>query len=142
MLQAQEMFMSKKDRRQGRPDPRTDTKQVERRRTDRRRSVRVPISIWVEETKGEDLYFQQAGNLSLGGVFFERTIPHPVGTLVSLKFELPGTEGVIQTSGEVVNVPEEPVGLGAGIKFVDLDPVEERLIREFIDANADDAGED
>jgi uncharacterized protein (TIGR02266 family) len=105
---------------------------VERRKADRRSGTRVSISLWVEEKKGEDLYFQQAGNLSVGGVFFERTIPHPIGTQVKLKFELPGKEGVIETTGEVVSTPGDAEGLGAGVKFINLDPVEKRLIEEFI----------
>jgi len=124
--------MAKKDRRQGRPDPRDDEEAVERRKSDRRSGNRVSVSLWVEEKKGEDLYFQQAGNLSVGGVFFERTIPHPIGTRVKLKFELPGKEGVIETTGEVVSTPGNQEGLGAGVKFVNLDPVELRLIEEFI----------
>jgi uncharacterized protein (TIGR02266 family) len=124
--------MSKKDRRQGRPDPRDDQEAVERRKSERRSGTRVSISLWVEEKKGEDLYFQQAGNLSIGGVFFERTIPHPIGTQVKLKFELPGKEGVIETTGEVVSTPGDAEGLGAGVKFINLDPVEKRLIEEFI----------
>ncbi len=127
--------MAKKDRRQGRPDPRNDRKAVERRKGDRRSGTRVSVSIWVEEKKGEDLYFQQAGNLSVGGVFFERTIPHPIGTRVNLKFELPGKEGVIETYGEVVSTPGSSEGLGAGVKFVSLDPVEKRLIEEYIKEN-------
>ena len=129
--------MAKRDRRQGRQDERDDQAASERREQERRRGTRVPISIWVEETKGEDLYYQQTGNLSLGGIYFERTIPHPVGTRVKLRFELPGKEGVVETNGEVVNVPDNPADLGAGIKFVDLDAVEERLIQEYIDEHAD-----
>ena len=124
--------MAKKDRRRGRPDPRDSDEVVERRKADRRSGTRVSISLWVEEKKGEDLYFQQAGNLSVGGVFFERTIPHPIGTQVKLKFELPGKEGVIETTGEVVSTPGSAEGLGAGVKFLNLDPVEKRLIEEFI----------
>ena len=124
--------MVKKDRRRGRPDPRDSDEVVERRKADRRSGTRVSISLWVEEKKGEDLYFQQAGNLSVGGVFFERTIPHPIGTQVKLKFELPGKEGVIETTGEVVSTPGSAEGLGAGVKFLNLDPVEKRLIEEFI----------
>jgi len=129
--------MAKRDRRQGRQDERDNQAASERREQERRRGTRVPISIWVEETKGEDLYYQQTGNLSLGGIYFERTIPHPVGTRVKLRFELPGKEGVVETTGEVVNVPDNPADLGAGIKFVDLDAVEERLIQEYIDEHAD-----
>jgi uncharacterized protein (TIGR02266 family) len=127
--------MAKKDRRQGRPDPRAGKKAVERRKRERRTGNRVSVSLWVEEKKGEDLYFQQAGNLSVGGVFFERTIPHPIGTRVKLRFELPGKEGVIETTGEVVSTPGDAEGLGAGVKFVNLDPVEQRLIEEYIKEN-------
>jgi hypothetical protein len=129
--------MAKKDRRKGRPDDRGEQSPAERRRTDRRRDARVPVNIWVEEHQGEDLYFQQAGNLSVGGVFFERTIPHPIGTRVRLRFQLPGSEGVIETVGEVVSSPAE-VDLGAGIKFVDLDPVEEKIIRDYVDSQLGD----
>jgi uncharacterized protein (TIGR02266 family) len=127
--------MVKKDRRQDRPDSRGSDEVVDRRKADRRGGTRVSISLWVEEKKGEDLYFQQAGNLSTGGVFFERTIPHPIGTQVKLKFELPGKEGVIETTGEVVSAPGSSNGFGAGVRFVNLDPVEQRLIEEFVKEN-------
>ena len=94
--------MAKKDRRQGRPDSRDDEEAVERRKIDRRSGTR------------------------------ERTIPHPIGTKVNLKFELPGKEGVVETTGEVVSTPGSAEGLGAGVKFLNLDPVEKRLIEEFI----------
>lgn len=130
--------MAKRDRRQGKPDSRPAPSKVERRRRERRRSTRVPVSIWVEESSGGDLYFQQAGNISEGGVFFERTIPHPPGTRVNLRFELPDDLGIIETEGEVVNVPSDPEGLGAGVKFINLDSVEERIIRRFVEMKAGD----
>ena len=129
--------MGDKDRRKGRPDGREDEENADRRKGDRRRDERVPVNIWVEEYKGDDLYFQQAGNLSVGGVFFERTIPHPIGTKVKLRFSLPGSENLIETVGEVVSNPGEDE-IGAGIKFVDLDPVEEKLIREYVDSQMGD----
>lgn len=130
--------MTGKDRRQGRPDPRPTDEVEERRKAERRRGPRIPVSIWVEETKGEDLYFHRAGNLSIGGVYFERTIPHPIGTQVRLKFELPDDKGVIETTGEVVSTPTDPSGLGAGIKFINLDSMEERLIRDYIEQTYDE----
>ena len=51
--------MTKKDRRQGRPDARTEDEVVERRKGDRRGGTRVAVSLWVEEKKGEDLYFPE-----------------------------------------------------------------------------------
>jgi uncharacterized protein (TIGR02266 family) len=98
---------------------------------DRRQSPRVPVSIWVEEYKGEDLYLQQAGNLSVGGVFFERTIPHPIGTRVRLRFQLPGRVAPIEAAGEVVSTRQES-GMGAGIRFVDLPPEIEQAIQAYV----------
>ncbi len=125
--------MPKKDRRKGWPDERPE--RIERRQKERRREKRVPVSIWVEETKGDELYFQLAGNISVGGIFFEKTIPHPVGTQVRLKFELP-MHGVIETSGEVVSIPDKKSGIGAGVRFLNLGPEDEKKIREFIASKA------
>ncbi len=125
------------DRRKNKPGESDDKVEIERRKAERRIGNRIPVTIWVEELKGDDVYFQQAGNLSVGGVFFERTIPHPVGTKVRLKFELPENSGVIDTTGEVVNVPNDPSGLGAGIRFVELDAVEQRLIEEYVTKHGD-----
>ncbi len=124
--------MANNDRRQEKADQKNLEIEDERRKGDRRRDIRVPVNIWVEEYQGDDVYFQQAGNLSVGGVFFERTIPHPIGTKVGLRFSIPGSEGVIETTGEVVSVPSDE-DFGAGIRFIDLDPVEEQIIREYID---------
>ncbi len=106
---------------------------------ERRQSPRVPVSIWVEEYKGEDLYLQQAGNLSVGGVFFERTIPHPIGTRVKLRFQLPGLAAPIEASGEVVSTRQE-AGMGAGIRFVDLPAETERTIREYVERQIGEQG--
>lgn len=124
------------DRRKGRPDVCKDETPSVRRRNDRRRDARVSINIWVEEFQGDDLYFQQAGNLSVGGVFFERTIPHPTGTQVKLRFSLPDSDGVIETVGEVVSERSD-VDLGAGVRFLNLDPVEEQLIRAYVNKHKD-----
>jgi uncharacterized protein (TIGR02266 family) len=123
--------MATRDRRKGRPDTRKEAG-GDRRGSERRLNPRVAVQIWVEERQGGDLYFQQAGNLSLGGVYFNRTIPHPIGTQVKLRFQLPGQGTVIETAGEVVSSHREGE-LGAGIRFLNLDPVEERAIRAFVE---------
>ena len=125
--------MAIKDRRKGWPDERPE--KAERRRQERRSAKRVPVSIWVEETRENELYFQLAGNISAGGVFFEKTIPHPVGTQVRLKFELPNGAR-IETEGEVVNIPNKEKGIGAGIRFVNLSPEDEKKILEFVDSRS------
>lgn len=109
-------------------DPKKSGKRSDR---DRRGSVRVPVNIWVEESKEGDLYFQQTGDISEGGISFRRTIPHPLGTKVRLRFNLPGTQTNIETAGEVCST-RGPSSYGAGIRFLDLDPVEKEAIRKFI----------
>ena len=42
----------------------------DRRRGDRRRAARAPLDLWVEEEKGNELYFRRTGNVSLGGIYF------------------------------------------------------------------------
>jgi uncharacterized protein (TIGR02266 family) len=99
---------------------------------ERRTSLRVPAEIWVEETRAGEVYFQRTVNLSEGGLFFERTIPHPKGTIVNLKFSLPESEKVIQCKGEIVNLPKNTEGLGMGIKFVDLSDEHRAEIVSFV----------
>lgn len=98
---------------------------------ERRGEKRVPIEMWVEESRGRDVYFQRSGNISVGGIYLDGTIPHPRGTVVQLKFTLPGETDPIQLRGEIVG---EPGGdrLGMHVKFLDLDTdaaLRERLHR-------------
>lgn len=105
---------------------------VDRRTTDRRQAVRASIDLWMEESKGNELYFRRTGNLSAGGVFFEQSIPHPLGTHVNLKFALPGQDHVIETTAEIVNTPGEKDGLGMGVHFLDLSENDKLQIDEFV----------
>src|SRR5439155_21989386 len=89
--------------------------------TERRRWARVPVEMWVQESRGRELYFQRAANLSRGGVFLENTIPHPFGTLVSLEFTLPGHHQSVRLRGRIVNLPYSGGELGMGVEFLDMD---------------------
>ena len=108
-----------------------DRRDAERRqRPDRRGSVRLPIETWIEEVSGDDIYFRRTGNVSESGVFFDKAIPHPVGTMLSLKFSLPGTEHLIKVKGEVINISAE--GLGMGIKFLSIEEDGAEHLRIFM----------
>lgn len=99
--------------------------------TDRRESPRVTIELWVEESLEKELYFQRASNLSAGGLFLDGTLPHPPGTVVRLRFSLPGDPVPIETAGEIVNVPG---GRGMGLHFVDLADADRARILRFIES--------
>jgi uncharacterized protein (TIGR02266 family) len=102
---------------------------------DRRTAERIPVEMWVEESNAEELYFQRSGNLSVGGIFLENTIPHPMGTQVELRFTLPGEAQPIKVKGRIVNVPDAG-GFGMGVQFVDLDGATRERIHRFVENEA------
>ena len=129
--------MASKDRRGG--DRRHDAKKVgtdrrgqQRRQKSRRETERVPLELWMEESAGEDIYFRLSGNVSEGGVFFDRTIPHPHGTIVTLKFALPGEPEMVVARSKVVGTPRRSDGLGMGVKFINVEGDGAERIRSYI----------
>jgi uncharacterized protein (TIGR02266 family) len=90
--------------------------------------------MWVEESHERATYFQHSSNLSRGGIFLEKTLPHPVGTLVSLQFTLPGDATELRVQAEIVSALMED-GLGMGLKFVAPPPEVAERIDRFIAAH-------
>jgi uncharacterized protein (TIGR02266 family) len=110
--------------------------------TDRRESPRIPVEMWVEESTDRELYFQRGANISIGGIFLERTIPHSKGTIVNLQFTLPDETSPIKVKGEIVNVGEDPKELGMGVKFLDLMDSDRDRIQQFIERATDSTSPD
>ena len=104
--------------------------------SERRSGNRIPIQMWVEESSPDGMYFQRAANLSEGGIFLEKTIPHPVGTRVTLQFSIPDEGPPIRVNGEIVNPKAEDGALGMGLKFVDLPADVAERIRKFVSSRA------
>lgn len=98
--------------------------------TDRRSGPRIPLEMWVEESTEDEMYFQRGANLSVGGLFLENTVPHPVGTQVTLAFSLPGTHERVSVRGEIVNARSGTFGMG--VKFIDLTPADRERIERFV----------
>ena len=99
---------------------------------ERRQGSRVPVQIWVEEKTERELYFQRSANLSLGGIYLENTIPHPVGTRVTLRFTLPGDEEKIEVRAEVAAAMTGEEEFGMGLKFIELDAAVAERIQKYI----------
>lgn len=108
----------------------------ERRTGERRSARRISVEMWVEQTVGRELYFQHAANISEGGLFLERTVPQPTGTVVTLKFTFPGEAQPIEVRGEIANTGGDDEDLGMGVKFLDLDAATRARIRAFIEREA------
>ncbi|HEY7957546.1 MAG TPA: PilZ domain-containing protein [Polyangia bacterium] len=108
--------------------------------SDRRTGARIPVKMWVEESSAGGLYFQRAANLSEGGIFLERTIPHPIGTMVSLQFTLPDEAEPLRVRAEIVNAAAAEAELGMGLRFVELAEPEAERIRRFVARHAGQNG--
>jgi uncharacterized protein (TIGR02266 family) len=99
---------------------------------ERRRGMRVPVKMWVEEQSENSLYFQRSANLSTGGIYLENTIPHDVGTVVNLLFTLPGDSEPLRVRGEIVAPHHEANDLGMGVRFVELTPELAARLERFV----------
>lgn len=97
---------------------------------ERRTSDRVVVDLWVEEHTDDALYFQRATNLSLGGLYLDKTLPHPPGTRVQLELRLPGERAPLRVVGEVVPATAREVGMG--VRFVGLSLDERARIAEYL----------
>ena len=82
---------------------------------ERRRDERVPQVLWLEEIIGDDRCIRRTGNISLGGVFFDATLPYPVGTRLCLEIPLPGAPEKIRALAQVVSVRDQ--GQGMALRF-------------------------
>ena len=99
---------------------------------ERRRAARVPIVIPVEVADERGFSLHSTSDLSLGGCFFARAIPHPVGATVTLTLRPPGHEP-IRCRGQIANVPDT-ANFGMGIRFVDLKEADRAVLSALIDS--------
>ena len=90
------------------------------------------MQIWVEEKGDRELYFQRSANISRGGIYLENTIPHPVGTRVTLRFSLPGDEAKLEVRAEVAAAIAGEEEFGMGLKFLELGDGDSERIQQYI----------
>lgn len=95
---------------------------------EKRKETRKTVDLWIEASRDGELYYQRAANLSVGGAYFAHTIPLPVGTRLSLKFELPGGGGEVSCDGDIVTAKE----LGMGVSFVNLSAADRKRIEALL----------
>ncbi len=91
---------------------------------DRRRFDREQFVVRVAYATVDDLFSDFTRDINEGGLFIASDRPKPPGTEVAMRFTLPGSERVLETSGRVVRVSDgegaEPPGMG--IEFDPLSP--------------------
>lgn len=122
------------DDRRKRSDRRDSTTRGEERRMgDRRDSHRIAVDVEVREGNGP--FELRKGNIAIGGVFFDQPLSLPTGSVVQLRFTLPGTEQELLVKAEVVEITSvgAPEDKGTRVRFTDLDLKTELHIAKFLD---------
>lgn len=107
-------------------------REKERRAAERRDGDRVAVDVWLEEEHEDEVSYRQAGDLSPGGIRLERGFSHPIGTVVKLRFALPGDDTPLEVEAEVVAVKPDENRLQSSMKFVDISEETRRRIRDFV----------
>src|SRR4051794_7893351 len=103
-----------------------------------RRQPRLPIKLEVEYRTAGAFLVSYSVNLSKGGIFIETATPLPVGSQLSLQFEVPGA-GNLDVNGLVAWVRQgsgDGLPDGMGIQFDNLDDnygsIIDGLVRDFV----------
>ena len=98
---------------------------------ERRESDRVPIELLVRDETLGGSFEPYAGNLALGGVWFDAFHP-PVGSRVEIRFLVPGERAEVRAVGEVLRISREGARFGAHVKFVDIPLDAELAIARYL----------
>jgi CRP/FNR family cyclic AMP-dependent transcriptional regulator len=99
----------------------------------------VTGTIRISFKKESDFFKSYIGNLAKGGLFVKTQKVLPVDTLLNLELTLPKTDRAVRTTGKVIwtraeNMSSEKMPPGMGIQFVDIDPEDERILKNYMAA--------
>lgn len=110
----------------------------ETRKVDRRANERAPFL--VIEIKGKHsnrVFLAQTENISKGGLFFSSPQSLKIGDRFPIEFVLPDNKTVVSCTSEVVwkkNYDQSGLSSeGIGIRFVDLEPDQKKILGDWID---------
>ncbi len=96
---------------------------------ERRAAKRAPLIAEVEYSSDSPPVSKRLTDLSVKGVFIDTMTPLPPGSLLSIRFPLPGDPMPVVVLGEVVWGQEH---LGMGVRFLNLRPKDEERIRAYV----------
>lgn len=94
------------------------------RRHDR---IELPNGMIVAWSGGGDQQVSRVKTLGLGGAFISASIVRPVGTNLTLIFQVPG--GIVQSEAVVRNVVP---GEGMGVEFTKITPEARALLEQLL----------
>jgi uncharacterized protein (TIGR02266 family) len=98
----------------------------------RRDSPRVVLGMAVSYRIGTKITAALSLNLSRSGIAIRTAAPPPAGTVLRMRFALPGSKKEMQAEGLVCwSVPKS----GMGIRFTEVKPADQTQIDVFVDAH-------
>jgi uncharacterized protein (TIGR02266 family) len=98
----------------------------------RRASPRVVLGIPIQYRFGNTIAAALTLNLSHGGIAIRTTSPLDAGSKVKVRFRMPGSRSEIDAEGRVAWSDRR---VGMGIQFEIVDPANQTLIDNFVDAH-------
>ena len=101
---------------------------------ERRRSPRAEVLVRIDYKTVDELFADFARNVNEGGLFVETENPLAIDTVVSMQFQIPGSEEPVRASGRVVRTTEGGAACPRGmvIQFDNLDEESRRRIDELV----------
>lgn len=120
------------------PDRAAQAADEERKARERRRAIRILLNIEVDYTSKDTFLFAYITDISTMGIFIHTNTPEVPGTMLNLKFTLPGEKKALDVEGEVIWVntfrPGDFTNLnpGMGVRFGELSDAHKRQIRTLI----------
>jgi uncharacterized protein (TIGR02266 family) len=98
----------------------------------RRGSPRAILGIPVQYRFGNTIAAALTLNLSHGGVAIRTTSPLDAGSKIRVRFRIPGTKGDVNAEGRVAWSDRR---VGMGIQFETLEPADQAVIDNFVNAH-------
>ncbi len=103
-------------------------------RNERRESPRISVKIWAKEMGENYTCFHLILNLSCSGMFIEKKLPFPIGSVLNFELELTDSNEKIPLKGIVVKnyIRSDMDVTGTMIKFVQMDKDDKKKIEKYL----------
>jgi uncharacterized protein (TIGR02266 family) len=100
------------------------------------RAHRLDVELQVDILSDSNFYAGFTENVSAEGIFVATHVLQPIGSIVEMSVQFPGQRGPVRVRGEVRWVREYSQASdacpGMGIRFEQLSPTDDVLVREFL----------
>jgi c-di-GMP-binding flagellar brake protein YcgR len=104
---------------------------IHHKRADRRLQPRAPLATQIECERCMSLAFSR--DVSMGGMFIETNEPLPVGSSVTVRFNLNYKDKVVTAGAQVAYHVDK---MGMGVMFTEIEPHDRDAIREYVNTSA------